>query len=276
MTKVYPYTPATWFTVLGAWKLRKQYEKRGIPDIRNWRFVTLTLAQANYPDAETAFDDGNDRFRHFFEEVRKRYGKFRWFKKLEFHKSGHAHWHVLMSITTPVDLDFFRKAWGKGRVEVQRVRKSGVGKVLDYCFKYAIKAVDAPDWILDRCRIRIAESRNFFACPARAVPPASQDENQEETEKIDDPLKQTESIRERLKKWAGQVLLDRGHDIHGRRIIRREMLSDGCTFADLIQLTVKQMLSRPERAKRFQLTPWEISLPESFLDKWGAIYQPTV
>ncbi len=90
--------------------------------------------------------------RRFTAVLRKSYGEFRWFWKLEFQENGWAHWHVLWEYKKRIDFAVIDKAWKLGRTETQMVKQEN----FDYVFKYAFKANEIqnghyclPDWFLD-------------------------------------------------------------------------------------------------------------------------------
>ena len=153
---------ASWLTPSGVAKKRRQLERKGIPDLKGRRFITLTLDRSLFGDcALTAYLAGKDRLRRFLEEGRLAglWDRGSWWAwKLEFQKDGWAHWHYLLDRTNKfnrVELDKIGKIWGYGRTNVRRISKSDFG----YHFKYAFKGVFqddsegsglcVPKWFLD-------------------------------------------------------------------------------------------------------------------------------
>ncbi|MDQ5979434.1 MAG: hypothetical protein QG602_2408 [Verrucomicrobiota bacterium] len=158
------YTPETWFTAEGAYLKARRLQRSGLPDMTNWRFVTLTVAVRNI-SREEAYLRGKDRLRRFFARFRAAIGReFKWCWKLEFHEDGYAHWHVLLEYTKqipPEILPELEKWWGLGRVNVKRVKQ----RDLFYVFKYVAKGPDdLPAWVQNyRGRLRVFQgSRGFF------------------------------------------------------------------------------------------------------------------
>jgi len=90
------YTPETWFTAEGARLKAWRLQRAGLPDMTDWRFVTLTVASRTI-SAEEAYLRGKDRLRRFLARFRAAIGhEFLWCWKLEFHEDGYAHWHLLI------------------------------------------------------------------------------------------------------------------------------------------------------------------------------------
>lgn len=161
----------TWFTPAGAAAKARRLEKRGLPDMRNWRFTTLTIADRTRTPAE-AHAIGSDRVRRFFARLRVMVGhEFKWMWKLEIHEDGYPHWHVLWQHTARLPENLLKEitqAWGLGRCDTRRV----VDEKMIYMWKYAAKSIETtPDWILHAKKmIRVLQtSRGFFSTP-RPVP----------------------------------------------------------------------------------------------------------
>lgn len=172
------FEPASWFSAIGALKKRTMIQRRGLPDLKNGRFITLTLDRSRFASPEIGYERGNDRLRRMACACRKQWGFFEYGAKMEFHPENPdwVHWHLVVPIYHPIDLNFLRSAWGLGRIDVRRIRQSD----LDYIWKYTAKDVDAlPQWAADRERLRVwSTSKNFYTSPAAprkkstAVPPA--------------------------------------------------------------------------------------------------------
>lgn len=159
----------TWFTCEGARLKARRLQAKGIPDLRNWRFITLTVDDRESSPLEV-YQRGKDRLRRFTEKWRDALGReVRWLWKLEMHEDGFPHWHMLVDYTQKIPPEFFGEVaswWGLGRVNIGRVRK----KEMHYVFKYVCKGGQSiPDWVLDfPGRIRCVQaSRGFFTTEAR-------------------------------------------------------------------------------------------------------------
>jgi hypothetical protein len=159
------YTPESWFTAEGARLKAARLQRSGLPDMTNWRFITLTVATRAISPAE-AYKRGKERIRRFLARFRDAIGRsFLWCWKLEFHEDGYAHWHLLVQYTQRIpeeQLPELEKWWGLGRVNVKRVKQHE----MRYVFKYVAKGLDdLPPWVEQhRGRLRVFQSsRGFFA-----------------------------------------------------------------------------------------------------------------
>src|SRR5690606_19870837 len=64
MIALYPYQPRSFLTVLGSLAAVRHLKKKGFPEnLRNWRFVTLTIDRSEYPDPAEAYDVGTRHLR---------------------------------------------------------------------------------------------------------------------------------------------------------------------------------------------------------------------
>lgn len=214
MIELRPYAPPSFWTTQGAWAKRRQLERRGFPaDLRNWRFVTLTVDPKLYPDPFFAWMLGKRHLREFVYRLKRKYGIRRWCWKLEFHEPDecgrvYPHWHVLFDYKARIDKDELAALWGKGRTQIKRVDNEG----FEYLFKYATKVVDQiPDWILRRTCVRLFQtSRGFF--PAGGVA-KTKDEKPSPRQRSEGPRADTqnnrpvaETIGERLQRWSRYVV----------------------------------------------------------------------
>lgn len=166
MTTLESYRAESWFSEEGARIKKRRLHLAGVPDMRNWRFITLTIGLRNLTPTE-AYKKGNERMRRFLARVRKAIGRsFLWCWKLEVHhdEDGFPHWHLLIDYKKKIPIEIFErleKWWGLGRVNVRRVES----KDWEYVFKYVSKGLeDLPDWVTHfKGRIRIFQtSRGFW------------------------------------------------------------------------------------------------------------------
>jgi hypothetical protein len=158
------YNPETWFTAEGARLKARRLERMGLPDMTNWRFITLTVADRT-SSPEDVYQRGKDRLRRFLANFRAAIGaEFKWCWKLEFHEDGYAHWHLLIEYRKPIPpemLPEMERWWGLGRTNVKRVKQ----RDLYYVFKYVSKGPeDLPPWVESyRGRLRVFQtSKGFF------------------------------------------------------------------------------------------------------------------
>lgn len=159
-----PFYSESWFTTEGARLKERRLRKKGIPSLKNWRFITLTMADRSMPP-EVAYQIGKDRLRRYLAKWRKRLGhSFRWLWKLEFHDDEYAHWHLVLEYTKFIPQEVFleiEKWWGLGRTNIKRINAVD----MRYVFKYVAKDLESlPDWV--RCykgRMRVFQtSKGFF------------------------------------------------------------------------------------------------------------------
>ena len=162
--ELHPYYSESWFTQEGARLKLRRLQRAGLPDFKDWRFITLTNENRRGHPRE-AYEKGKDRIRRFLLRVRKALGyEFRWCWKLEFHEDGFAHWHLLLEYTKripPEMLEELGRWWGLGRVNVRRVKRRDIF----YVFKYVAKGVeDVPEWVANhKGRLRVFQaSRGFY------------------------------------------------------------------------------------------------------------------
>ena len=92
-----PFENPNWFTAKGVSLKMKQITAKGIPDLRNCRFVTLTIDHKQHDSPVSAYLRGKRQMRQFIYELRAKLGvKFGYAWKLEFHESGYPHWHCIL------------------------------------------------------------------------------------------------------------------------------------------------------------------------------------
>jgi hypothetical protein len=155
----------SWLTTPGANRKRKMIEGKGLPCMKNWRFITLTVDREKYPDPLEAYLHGADRLRRFMEAGRKRKlwkTDTKWAWKFEFQSDGYPHWHFMIGSRfkyTKKQLRQVDEIWGMGRTSVERIEDSKFGYGFKYAFKPAAMESEydggdgferlAPDWFLD-------------------------------------------------------------------------------------------------------------------------------
>jgi hypothetical protein len=194
--------PANWHTPQGVWKMRQRLEPK-MPGLRNARFITLTLDPSRFRDSESGYEAGKRHMREFLYRLDQRLEKdrtpFCW--KLEFHRNGWPHWHLIFLHRRPVSCRLLLDLWGLGRVEVQRIK----GQTFDYLFKYASKELtNIPDWVLDRKIVRFFQaSPGFYTL---ALPSDRAPGQQKKCVEPDRPsLREVSTIGERIKRWARSI-----------------------------------------------------------------------
>jgi hypothetical protein len=161
MCEVSAYRPPSWYTREGIWKKKRQIESRGIPDLTNCRFITLTMNQDLYSGPRHAYECGKDRIKHFAKAFMSRIGGSWYCCKFEFQENGWPHWHLCIDHRRKLTLDqmdIMEECWtvylgdGSGLVQagftnVKRIE----GRKLNYMFKYLYKPPkrNHPDFDVD-------------------------------------------------------------------------------------------------------------------------------
>jgi hypothetical protein len=256
-------------------------KRRGFPEnLRNWRFVTLTMDREKYPDAETAYNVGNARMRVMFQNLRRKYDFTKWWWKLEFHAPddkgrGYAHWHLLIDYKRPIDVSDLSKAWDLGRTNIRGVRDSG----FKYLFKYVSKSPDyLPQWFLDRTRVRLCQSSpGFYPSPAhggRVVdkngpsPRLGTDPTDANTQN-NTPSKET--IGERIERWArsavSRTTLESGSSRY--HIWELDRVTWGALLVQACELKISRSLSDAE----FTIETTKIETTETWMHKLPVKYR---
>lgn len=199
------YSPRSWFHPRGIHRVVKALEPR-LPDVGGSLFLTFTLDPAHFDgDAEAAFENGRDHLRRVFHRLRqgetwqgRRYAvDGAYCVKVEFHRNGWAHFHVIFLTRRYVPNDLLRKLWGRGITHVRRISDAK----FRYLLKYVTKGGELPDWIRARSRLRVFQSSSGFLKPA---------ETAEATGPEPQPRKRTQvaTIGERLERWARLAVLE--------------------------------------------------------------------
>jgi hypothetical protein len=165
------HVTANWFTPEGLRLKRMEIERKGLPDMHNYRFSTLTIDMGLFGDDPLeAYFAGRARLRRFTQKLRDRFFprhgeggeddmKFCWW--FQFHKNGNPHWHMCWSYKrrlTKDDFVYIESAWGIGSTNTQRIneRDAGEGNRFGYFFTYPFKAPYdgdsgkvVPDWFAE-------------------------------------------------------------------------------------------------------------------------------
>lgn len=170
---LHAYYSESWFTAEGARLKARRLQQAGMPDMLNWRFITLTIATRDMTPVE-AYHLGKQRMRRFLGRMRKALQRdFKWCWKLEFHEDGFPHWHMPLEYLEripPEMLPEIESWWGLGRVKIQRIR----GQNIRYVFKYVAKGPDGlPDWVVHhRGMLRVFQASRGFVVTILTQPAA--------------------------------------------------------------------------------------------------------
>lgn len=223
--KITSTQPANFITPIGTFKKRKQIEAKGMPALKNARFITLTLDRDRMGDAETGYETGKRQLRQFMYELRKALGVSEaeaphcW--KLEFHADGWPHWHILFLYRKRLPFELVDAAWRLGRTETQRVTKSD----LDYLFKYVTKGGEQlPFYIKEQKQVRFWQTSKHFHTlrtteKATASPRQPVDDPTANTQK-GKKIRKESTLGERLSRWMRTISI-----CIGRRVAIVEIAS---------------------------------------------------
>jgi hypothetical protein len=182
--------------------MRRKLEPK-MPGLRNARFITLTLDPSMFRDSQSGYEAGKRHMREFLYRLDLALGQSRtpfcW--KLEFHRSGWPHWHLILLHRSSISCRLLLDLWGLGRVEVQRIK----GQTFDYLFKYASKELtNIPEWVLERKIVRFFQaSPGFYTL---ALPSDRAPGQQKKCVEPDRPqARELSTIGERIKRWARSI-----------------------------------------------------------------------
>jgi len=202
------FIPASWFHPVGIYKVLARFWDR-LPDVSGKLFLTLTLDPKNYADEETGFDDSRNWLRKVFYRLRQGVehdGKAYtidapYCVKVEFHESGWVHYHVIFLTRRFVPKELLADLWGRGWVEVQRIKNSD----FHYLLKYVTKPDELPEWVKKRKRLRVFQTSGGFLKPAaerKAAMPKKAAEGLTAKKK-----RASYTIDERFWRWACMAVL---------------------------------------------------------------------
>lgn len=170
------YCPASWFHSRGIFKVMAKLLPR-LPDVSRCLFLTFTVDPSLFGSPDAAFDAARDKLRRVFFKLRR---GVEWERKthridapycikLEFHRSGWAHFHAVFLTRRFLPGALLNALWGLGRTNVRRISN----KDFHYLLKYVVKGGDVPAWALSRKRLRVFQASRGFLVPADDKPPRS-------------------------------------------------------------------------------------------------------
>ena len=170
------FNPVSWFHPRGIYRVLGRLNSR-LPDVGGKLFLTFTFNPLLYADPLTAFEHGRDRLRRIFFRLRrgvtwdgKRYViNSPYAVKVEFHRNGWAHFHVVFLTRSYLPGGLLNELWGLGRTNVRRINNHK----FRYLLKYVTKGGGLPEWVLGRSRLRIFQSSKGFLTAAASKPPAA-------------------------------------------------------------------------------------------------------
>ncbi len=205
-----PYVPKSWFHPVGAFQKRAEVLPK-LPRLKGALFLTLTVDPKYFGSPSTAFDHSRKRLRKVFYALRKgvmHAGKLYqidapYLTKVEFHKSGYAHFHIIFRSRNYLPPRLLDRLWKLGRTNVKRIRN----RQLDYLLKYVTKGEGLPEWVKERNRLRILQpSRGFYESweAGRERPPVKDSEHGDEEDSVPRPEL---TIGQRIEKWSKTAVL---------------------------------------------------------------------
>jgi len=211
------YVPASWFHARGIFKVLRRLEPM-LPDVAKMLFLTFTVNPALYEEPEAAFEHSRDRLRRVFHKLRKGVtweGKLYqvdapYAVKVEFHKSGWAHFHVIFLSRRYIPGALLNHLWGLGRTNVQRISN----RRFRYLLKYVTKGGGLPEWILGRKRLRVFQSSRGFLSRREEIGTEAKQPGPTERRF----RRRVTTLGERLEQWKKSALLKQG-DQYSRCIL---------------------------------------------------------
>lgn len=152
-----------WYTAEGAAYNGSVLYKRLTGRFVSYRptLLTLTVDPSKHESPYAAWLWGKSVLRKTLYDLQKALGRdVRYFWKLEVQGNGFPHWHIVLDTRIgrhefDIALRALASRWLHGSsiqgIDIKRIRKGSV----KYLLKYVSKNGEWPDWMLDRCRIRI-------------------------------------------------------------------------------------------------------------------------
>lgn len=152
-----------WYTAEGAAYNGAVWYKRLFGRFVAYRptLLTLTVDPSKHKSPHAAWLWGKSVLRKTLYDLQQALGRdIRYFWKLEVQGNGFPHWHIVLD--TRIQRHEFERAlraiasrWLAGSsiqgIDFKRIRKGSI----NYLLKYVAKDGEWPEWMLDRCRIRI-------------------------------------------------------------------------------------------------------------------------
>jgi hypothetical protein len=219
------YNPVSWFHARGIFRVLGKLKPR-LPDVSRCLFITFTVNPTLFESPQSAFTHARSRLRRVFYRLRKGVewqGKFYqnnapYCVKVEFHRSGWAHFHVVFLSKRYVPGELVSELWSFGRTDVRRISSSK----FHYLLKYVTKGGALPDWVLNFKRLRVWQATAGFY---NATPTIEEKEAEKPNKPYRFRKRASLSIGERLVRWSHTAVLKCGEEF--RQVIL------GAPFADL-------------------------------------------
>ncbi|QQE10816.1 hypothetical protein JD969_15095 [Planctomycetota bacterium] len=242
---------------------------------RNVKFITLTYDLRPYqdkirPDQLPEFMyDMSKQDRHvirMFERLEQYTGEKltgRWRAKMEFHRSGILHYHILVRDMPFVHQRDLTDLWGHGRVDIRMARI----KHAEYMAKYQTKEGSYPEFLYDKPRRSVkvwGTSRGFFSVLEDSEGGQSGKLSEGQREEIRSDIQSSESvkqddydrkmtIREMLEESQNKVIVK---DEAG---VRTEYLGNENDFACALWLSGYKRQDRRFGWSNYDITPYQLN-----------------
>ena len=137
-----------------------------MPNVTRALLITLTVNPQDFRDPESAFEYSRDRIRRMFFQLRKGVSwdgrvydiDAPYWIKVEFHRSGFAHFHIIFLTRRFVPGRLLNHLWKVGRTNIRRIDSHGIS----YLLKYVTKGQNLPEWVKERKRLRITQASQGF------------------------------------------------------------------------------------------------------------------
>ncbi len=137
-----------------------------MPNVTRALLITLTVNPQDFRDPESAFEYSRDRIRRMFFQLRKGVSwdgrvydiDAPYWIKVEFHRSGFAHFHIIFLTRRFVPGRLLNHLWKVGRTNIRRNDSHGIS----YLLKYVTKGQNLPEWVKERKRLRITQASQGF------------------------------------------------------------------------------------------------------------------
>lgn len=141
------YYAANWWSVSGVAANLKRILRKGIPNLKDWRFITLTIDPKMFDTEVQGYLAGRENMRRFIFKLRKALNvpAAKWAWKFEFQSNGQAHWHIYFEYKTKIDGALLNKLWGLGRTNVKRCDAKSIHYAFKYAFKPSMRSISRED-----------------------------------------------------------------------------------------------------------------------------------
>ena len=169
------YKAPNWATTEGVAKKRRAIERKGLPRMKFWRMITLTLNRDLFECCPLAgYLQGKDHLRRFQQACRDAglwTKDHKWAWKFEFQSDGWPHWHLFVGRKqkfTEADFAAIDRLWGLGRTNCKMIDDDEFLYEFKYAFKPALQVEEgesycgadvAPAWFLDHLGIKTVTAR---------------------------------------------------------------------------------------------------------------------